>query len=653
MVLGFVLCEWSRCAVEEESSGGHMDKGGQGHEHHHHHGGDDSGGNEVKDQKEEEEEEERNKGNDDDDDDGHDPDLDHHHHHHPGDEDGDNDGKEHKEEEEEEEGDKEGSEDEYDLEEHHEHHHHHPGDEEGKEEEEKKEDDDDDHDHHEDNDHHEHHHDGHDDSHVHKHTHSGPLFHNAAIITPSAVCSRAGRKLLQDGGNVVDAGIAALLCLGVVHPHTSGIGGTFSAILYNHTTGSVKSIRAVPPKTNLKSFGLPAVLPGIQCLHAQYGRLEWARLFEEAISLARDGFQIDHILSSALLINKRGIGQSKLCALFCDEAGRVKPVGSNVTNQNLSEVLRGISLNESHFPEMLAMKLAGDLSPRERRDFVRDVRRVRGEINDPLIAAREEKYILLSGTRPFSGPVLSDALDGAAELIHSLHNRTDLNSSAPSTLSLLNFVSEIYNATRTEGIGGASESAAVNAASSQIGVMHSHGHVLVISASLNSPWGSGRYLPSSGVLLSDFVSNVRAGAPMLNFPLWVKMKNMDDDDDDDDDADGDEEEDDVQIIAVTGGTGPALLNAAQILINTLERGMSAQDSVEKLPFRFAHRNATSVAVCAASVSNGTDIFASPQAKPSPWTDGCSDDSTAMLFRLYAGHVGAYGTPALRTHTDGF
>lgn len=37
-------------------------------------------------------------------------------------------------------------------------------------------------------------------------------------------CSSIGKELLQEGGNVVDAAIASLLCLGVVHPHTAGVG---------------------------------------------------------------------------------------------------------------------------------------------------------------------------------------------------------------------------------------------------------------------------------------------------------------------------------------------------------------------------------------------------------------------------------------------
>lgn len=335
--------------------------------------------------------------------------------------------------------------------------------------------------------------------------------------------------------------------------------------------------------------------------------------------------------------------------LFCDESGRVKSVGSNVTNGNLSELLRSVSLNDSHFPEILAMKLAGDLSPAERPDFVRDVRRVTGEINDPLIA-EEEKYSLFAGSSPFSGSVLSDALEQATELIHSLHNRTDLNSSAPSLLSLLKFAKEIYNTSQAEESGSLAEGLAVNIASSQIGILHSQGHFLVISASLNSSWGSGLFLPSSGVILSDFISNASMGAPLLNFPLVVKVKNTDDDDDD--------EDENVQIIAVTGGLS-ALLNAAQILTNRLERGISTQEAAQGPLFHFALQGSSegSVTVCVSSMFNSTDAVSTllpEKGVQVQLLDRCTNgDSTAMLLQLHAGHVGAYGASAFKSYTDGF
>lgn len=49
-----------------------------------------------------------------------------------------------------------------------------------------------------------------------------PITHRPFLTT--ATCSRLGQELLVAGGNVVDAGVGAALCLAVVHPHATGLG---------------------------------------------------------------------------------------------------------------------------------------------------------------------------------------------------------------------------------------------------------------------------------------------------------------------------------------------------------------------------------------------------------------------------------------------
>lgn len=48
---------------------------------------------------------------------------------------------------------------------------------------------------------------------------------HAAVATDDGRCSRIGMHVLREGGHAVDASVAAALCLGVVSPASSGIGG--------------------------------------------------------------------------------------------------------------------------------------------------------------------------------------------------------------------------------------------------------------------------------------------------------------------------------------------------------------------------------------------------------------------------------------------
>ena len=48
---------------------------------------------------------------------------------------------------------------------------------------------------------------------------------HGAVATDDRRCSRIGRNILREGGHAVDAAVAAALCLGVVSPASSGLGG--------------------------------------------------------------------------------------------------------------------------------------------------------------------------------------------------------------------------------------------------------------------------------------------------------------------------------------------------------------------------------------------------------------------------------------------
>ena len=124
----------------------------------------------------------------------------------------------------------------------------------------------------------------------------------------------AGVEILKAGGTATDAAITTMLALNVVEPQSSGIGGGSFWVSHAAKTGKVTTIdareaapAAATPRwfydaagTPLshedavpggRSVGVPGALRGMALAHRQSGKLPWARLFQPAIRLARDGFQ--------------------------------------------------------------------------------------------------------------------------------------------------------------------------------------------------------------------------------------------------------------------------------------------------------------------------------------------------------------------------
>ncbi|KAJ6000862.1 Gamma-glutamyltransferase [Penicillium waksmanii] len=138
-----------------------------------------------------------------------------------------------------------------------------------------------------------------------------------AVASESSICSQAGTKILQKGGNAADAMIATVLCVGTVGMHHSGIGGggfalvhdkdgSFEFIDFRETAPSAASQDMYDVNANLSIYGglasgVPGQLRGLEHIHTKYGVLPWNSLVQPSIQLARYGFQVTQDLVANMI----------------------------------------------------------------------------------------------------------------------------------------------------------------------------------------------------------------------------------------------------------------------------------------------------------------------------------------------------------------
>ncbi len=170
--------------------------------------------------------------------------------------------------------------------------------------------------------------------------------------------SAAGAAILHAGGNATDAALATMLALTVVEPQSSGIGGG-GYLLHGDAQGQVDTLdgrewapaRATPDwwlvngqpmpfqdaQPGGKSVGVPGAVSVAATAHARWGKLAWAKLFDPAIRLARDGFVVTPRLHASLVeYPATGALDPYARQLFYTASGEPVAAGTRVRNPRLA-----------------------------------------------------------------------------------------------------------------------------------------------------------------------------------------------------------------------------------------------------------------------------------------------------------------------------
>jgi gamma-glutamyltranspeptidase / glutathione hydrolase len=182
------------------------------------------------------------------------------------------------------------------------------------------------------------------------------------VATSQPLASAAGLAVLRDGGNAIDAAVAAAAVLSVTEPHMTGIGGDMFALVWlakerklvalnaSGRAGSLMTRETLEKRgfrsgsqQGAMSVTVPGALAGWDMLIRTHGRRTLAQALQPAIAYARDGFPVSPIIAAQWANETRFLQQDPAAAATFLPAGHAPKAGEWFTNPDYARTLSTIA----------------------------------------------------------------------------------------------------------------------------------------------------------------------------------------------------------------------------------------------------------------------------------------------------------------------
>ena len=245
----------------------------------------------------------------------------------------------------------------------------------------------------------------------------------AATVHPLA--TNSAMRIMEKGGNAIDAAISAALVLGVVDGHNSGIGGG-CLVLIRRSNGQILAIdgretagqaaheamflregKADPTlsQNGPLACGVPGQIAAIKQMHTMAGRLPWNELFADAYQAAFDGQIASKSIGRTIaeqadeLLKYPG---SK--SIYFDSSGKPIGEGDLLVQKELANTLKNIAEQGAHWfydgpfasaCETYLRSIGGILTREDYRNYQAKIRKA--------IRTRYRQYEVIGFPTPSSG----------------------------------------------------------------------------------------------------------------------------------------------------------------------------------------------------------------------------------------------------------
>ncbi len=231
------------------------------------------------------------------------------------------------------------------------------------------------------------------------------LASNGMAATSHPLATQTAISVLKNGGNAIDAAIAANAVLGLVEPTGCGVGGDLFAIVWSaddkrlyglNSSGpapikiSIKEITnkgldAIPP------YGpLPVTVPGAVAgwieLHKKFGLMDFNLLFKNAIEYAEKGFPVTEVVAYYLKLSSENFINYPNFKKTWMPHGKIPSKGEIFKNPNLASTYKKIasSYGEDFYKGTIANEIVNFINNQGGYFSLEDLSNFKPEWIDPV-----------------------------------------------------------------------------------------------------------------------------------------------------------------------------------------------------------------------------------------------------------------------------
>ncbi|MEK9619067.1 MAG: gamma-glutamyltransferase [Flavobacteriales bacterium] len=248
-----------------------------------------------------------------------------------------------------------------------------------------------------------------------------------AVASRHHLATDIGIKVLEEGGNAIDAAVAVAFALAVVNPSAGNLGGGGFMLIHlaeKKETFSIDYRERAPMKSYEKMFqdsdgkvikdlslnsilasGVPGTVSGMFYVSEMFGTIDIKSLIEPSINLAREGFALSDFQAKNLNKYKQKFSKNKEAKkIFTRPKGFSE--GDILVQENLGKTLKRISQNgkEDFYSGETAKRISNFFEDNEGILSFEDLRQYKLRILNPVCGSYRH-YEVCSMAPPSSGGI--------------------------------------------------------------------------------------------------------------------------------------------------------------------------------------------------------------------------------------------------------